>query len=478
MQVEFAWGTDIYVDRQIVAEKLALATERLPEGVRPQMGPISSIMGQIMIVGMWSEGGKTAPMEVRTLADWVVRQRLLTIPRVAQVITMGGGRKQYQVLINPERAGQLRRHAPRGRTGDGGQQRQRHGRLPEPRRPRVSCPLASAGCKASKTLRTWWSRPIASGPCCSARWPEWSRRRKSDGATRPSTDVPAVMLTIAKQPGADTRRFDRPDYGRPGGLESQSAARHPHQPASVPAAGVHRTGHPTTSSTALRDGGILVVVILCLFLLNFRTTFITLTAIPLSIVVTGLVFKWFGMSINTMTLGRPGRGHRRTGGRRHCGRGERLSPAARESSSSPPIPGSTAPADTCVVYEASSEVRNSIVFSTILVVLVFVPLFALSGMEGRLFYALGNRLHRFHPCLVGGFPDRYAGILLLALAEVPGSCGTMATGFVLRWLKWLVGVAIRFSMRHPWPVLGAVAAAMGMSSGAGLTVGPRFPAAL
>jgi HME family heavy-metal exporter len=463
--VEFGWGTHISVDRQIVAEKIALAIDRMPKGVRPQLAPISSIMGQIMHVGMTSESGATPPIEVRTLADWVVRQRLLTIPGVAQVVTMGGGRKQFQVLVDPalllrydislaevEAAVQASNsNATGGYMNQGGNELlvRSLGRI------------QSLDDLTSVVVKATGDRPVVLGQV--ARVAEAAQVKRGDAAVN---GLPAVMLVISKQPGADTRRLTE-------NITRALDELRPSLPADVrvnPEIYQQKTFIDLSIRNvveALRDGGVLVVVVLFLFLLNFRTTFITLTAIPLSIVITGLVFKWLGMSINTMTLGGLA-----------VAIGELVDDAIvdvenifrrlREN-------GRLAEPKSAlrVVYEASSEVRNSIVFSTILVVLVFVPLFALEGMEGKLFTPLGI-----------AYIVSILASLLVSLTVTPvlsywllPSATFMdhdKDGLLLRMLKALAGWAIRTSVRYPAPILVTVAAAVAVSLGVVTQLGRDF----
>jgi HME family heavy-metal exporter len=454
VQVEFAWGSDIYIDRQIVAEKLALVAGQLPENVKPQMGPISSVMGQIMIIGMWSEGGKTDPVEVRTLADWVVRQRLLTIPGIAQVITMGGGRKQYQVQVNPQslRTYDVSLHdveqalAASNTNATGGYLN----RAAMEYLVRSIGRFQSVDDIGDVVVKSQADRPILLRQV--AKIVEAPQAKRGDSAVN---GQPAVVLTITKQPGNDTRRLTE-------AITLALAELKPSLPSDIQInpdiyqqkdfidLGIHNV------IDALRDGSILVVVILFLFLLNFRTTFITLTAIPLSIVITGLVFRWFGMSINTMTLGGLA-----------VAIGELVDDAIvdvenifRRLRENRHLPKPKSPLR--VVFEASSEVRNSIVFSTILVVLVFIPLFALSGMEGRLFTPLGI-----------AYIVSILASLLVSLTVTPVLCFWLLPrakvmahaqdGRLLRLLKAIAGYAIRFSVRHPWPVLGTVLAGVVVS---------------
>jgi HME family heavy-metal exporter len=454
VNVEFAWGTDIYIDRQIVAEKIALASDRFPKGVRPQLAPMSSIMGQIIQIGMFSKDGATGPIELRTLADWVVRQRLLTIPGVAQVVTMGGGRKQFQVLVNPESLlkydvtladveAALRRsnaNATGGYLDAGGTELlvRSLGRITDLHD--LEKVVIKAGSERSVLLNQV------------ARVVEAPQVKRGDAAVDGS---PAVMITVSKQPGSDTRRLTD-DIVRalqelqPTLPKDIQINPNVYQQKQFIDLSIHNVVE------ALRDGGILVVIILFLFLLNFRTTFITLTAIPLSIVVTGLVFKWCGMSINTMTLGGLAVAigelvddaivdveniFRRLRENRHAAH---------------PLPALR------VVYEASSEVRNSIVFSTILVVMVFVPLFALGGMEGRLFTPLGVA---YIVSIIASLVVSLTVTPVLSYWLLPQS-KIMAhdkDGWLVRVLKRIAGVAIRVSVRHPWPILGAVAAAVLLS---------------
>ncbi len=437
-----------------MAEKLALASDRMPKGIRPQLAPIASIMGQIMHIGMWSEGGKTDPMEVRTLADWVVRQRLLTIPGVAQVVTMGGGRKQFQVLVNPEllvtydvtlqgverAVGASNANATGGYLNIGANEYLVRG----------LGRLKSLDELNNVVVKTDVKRPVLLRQV--ARIIEGAQVKRGDSSVN---GQPAVILTISKQPGVDTRHLT--DLVIAALKEMQ-----PTLPADIRinAEVYQQKGFIELSIRniieALREGGVLVVLILFVFLLNFRTTFITLTAIPLSLVMTGLVFKWYGMSINTMTLGGLA-----------VAMGEltdaavvtvenifrRLRENRRAAQPKPPLQ---------VVYEASSEVRNSLVFGTILVVLVCVPLFALSGIEGRLFapLAVAYIVSILASLLVSLTVTPVLSYWLLPQAKF---LSHEQDGFLLRWLKWIAGFAIRLSVRHPWPILGAVAGAVAVS---------------
>ncbi|MCX7395225.1 MAG: efflux RND transporter permease subunit [Planctomycetales bacterium] len=379
--VEFGWRTDIYIARQIVNERIALVRDRLPETVKPELAPISSIIGQIVMVGMYSRNGSTPPMEVRTLADWSVRPRLLTIPGVAQVITMGGGRKQYQVKVDAtqlqafevtlEQVEQALIESNQNVTGGFLDRGSLEYLVRGIGRVQSIADLEQTVVKPHGE-RSVLLRDVA-------RVVEGPQGKRGDASVNGHA---AVVLTIAKQPTADTLSLtDQIEQALrelqstlPDDIEIDSSI---FQQRKFIDLGIHNV------VDALRDGAVLVLIVLLLFLMNVRTTFITLTAIPLSIVITGLVFHVFGQSINVMTLGGLA-----------VAMGElvddaivdienvfrRLHQNARLAQPKPSLD---------VIYHASIEVRGCIVFGTMLVILVFLPLFALSGVEGRLFAPLG-----------------------------------------------------------------------------------------
>lgn len=448
--VEFDWDTDIYNDRQIVNERLQLLQERMPPGVRPTLAPISSIMGQILMLGMWSEDQKTAPLEVRTLGDWVVRQRLLTIPGVSQVFTMGGERKQFQVLVDPEAMlaygvtlRQVKQAVQNSNENATGGYLDEQG--PNELLVRALGRVQSIEDLQKVVVTVRDGRPVALGQI--ARIVAGPQVKRGDSAAfirNPDggfSGGPAVILTINKQPGADTRRVTDDVMAAIQELRPTLPSDLRIEPLYTQKAFIDRAVENVFE--ALRDGGILVVVVLFLFLVNVRTTFITLTAIPLSLLMTAIVFTFFGLSINTMTLGGLA-----------VAIGElvddaivdvenifrRLKENRATANPKPPL---------LVVFQASVEIRNSIVFGTMIVILVFIPLFALSGMEGRLFAPLGI-----------AYIVSIVSSLLVSLTVTPVLSYWLLgrqnltenhhqDGWVLQGIKWVGNKIIRFSLRFP-----------------------------
>ncbi len=375
--VEFSWDTDIYRARQLTAEKLQ--TVQLPGGITPVMGPISSVMGQIMLVGLTSD--TTSPADLRTLADFTIRRRLMSIGGVSQVIPIGGERRQYQVLISTAK---LRQY---GLTIDDVDQalqatnQNTTGGFFD----RNGSEVLIRNVGRVQTLADLSGTVVANRNGLPVLLSAIAEVKFGGAIKRGDASVngkPAVILTVEKQPGASTVELTKK-------VEAALAELQKTLPKDVKInPNLFQQRHFIETSLrnvedALRDGFILVVIILFLFLLNFRTTIITLTAIPLSLVISAIIFKAFDISINTLTLGGLA-----------IAIGELVDDAIvdvenvfrrlRENQTlSTPKPTLE------VIYHASAEVRNSIVYATIIVVLVFIPLFYMQGIEGRIFAPLG-----------------------------------------------------------------------------------------
>ena len=378
--VEFDWGTDIFRNRQQVAERLTLVREQLPANTSPQMGPVNSIMGQILLFAVTSE--TAGPMELRELADFVIRPRLLTIPGVAQVIPIGGEVRQFRVAPNPPAMRalgvtleQLERALQRYGTNTGGGFADQYNREFLIRNIGRSLKLedlrdvAITG-SAGQSIYLHQIAEVSYG----------ARLKRGEAGFM---GKPAVIISVEKQPAIDTIKLSRE-------VERAIADLNSTMPKGIKVDNIvfRQANFIETSISNVKkvlvEAVVVVAIVLFLFLLNLRTTFISLTAIPVSILATAIVFHALGLSINTMTLGGLA-----------IAIGELVDDAVvdvenifrrlrenREQGN----PRSVFD----VVVSASQEVRSGIVYATMIIVLVFVPLFALSGIEGRLFAPLGQ----------------------------------------------------------------------------------------
>ena len=379
--VEFEWGSDIYRNRQQISERLNLVREQLPPGVVPQLGPISSIMGEILLLALPADPAKVSPMQVREYADWVMRPRLLTIPGVAQVTPIGGEVRQYRVEIKPAQLQALGVEREKleaalrdfGANTSGGflesqgreyliRQMGRTSRIEDLQNVVVTV----------KNGQPILLKQLAEVKIDSA-------LKRGDAGYN---GKPAVILSVQKQPSADsvtvTREVERAmvELGKslPQGVEA---------PQFLFKQADFIEHSVTNVQEALRDGAVLVAVILFMFLLNVRTTLISLTAIPVSLLITALVFHYFGLSINTMTLGGLAIAIGELVDDAVVGVENVLRRLKLNSALAVPRPVAE------VIASATLEVRSAIVYATVIIVLVFVPLFVLPGIEGRLFTPLG-----------------------------------------------------------------------------------------
>lgn len=465
--VEFDWGTDIYLARQIVSEKLAIVTDDLPQNVgRPTMGPQSSILGEMMIIGLTSD--TTSLLDVRTMADWTIRPRLLSTGGVAQVAVIGGDIKEYQILLDPARmkhygigldqvllvCRQMNQNANGGVLYE------------------YSNEYIIRG-----VLTTTKAEELAKGVV--AMTPDNTPILLEDIATvkiggkQPKLGLasertkPAVLVTVTKQPNTSTIELTKK-------LDAVMADLQKNLPSDVHVStDIFRQSRFIDSSinnvkNSLFEGSFFVIIVLFLFLMNVRTTVISLVALPLSLLVSILTLHYLGLTINTMSLGGMAIAigslvddaivdvenvYKRL-------RQNRLLPVEQQRPTKD------------VVFDASREVRMPILNSTLIIVVSFVPLFFLTGMEGRMLVPLGIAF------IVALFAST-----VVALTLTPVLCSYLLDrkgekptqdAWVARKLRGVYEKALLFSIHHKQAVLGSTIVVFVVALGLFFTLGRSF----
>ena len=454
---EFGWDTDIYKARMLVQERLQGVREQLPEDVQPFMTPVASLMGEILLVGVRStikegEAGYLPPREIRSLADWTIKRRLQSVSGIAEILNMGGGVKQIEIQPDPYKMqsndvsfDELEEAVTEAASTTTG------GFLntgPTEIMVRNLAMTVELNDIAKTIIKEINDRPIAISDVANVTWGVEPMRGDATVSQAPEkSPTYGVIMSITKAPGFDTRKLTEeikialdelaPTF--PKGVETTLLFQ---QKDFIDNA----IGNLTE---AIRDGAIMVTIVLFLFLLNFRTTFITLMAMPLSFGITMLVFKGFDISVNSMTLG---------GLAVAIGMVvddaivdvENVFRRLRENASLPhPHPRLQ------VIAKASGEVRNSILYATVLIILVFLPLLGLTGVEGKL----------FAPIAIATIISMVASFVV-SLTAIPVLCSILLNpkqghehkdGFLTRGMKWLLeNTLLRFGLSQPYLMLAIV----------------------
>jgi CzcA family heavy metal efflux pump len=449
--VEFDWGTDKYIARQVVNEKLQTVGAELPEDVRPTLAPISSIMGEILFIAVKSE--RHGPMEVRDVADWTVRRRLLAIPGVAQVVPIGGEVRQYQVKVDPERLRafdvtlaqvlEALRESNGNSTGGfferGGQEQLIRG----------VGRIAAVSDVAETVVTVRDGVPILVGQLGEVAI--GAAIKRGEGS---SDGEPAVILGIQKQPAANTLELTEQIDAElatiartlPAGMVIERDKARQADFISTAVANVR---------AALRDGAVLVAVILFLFLFSVRATLISLVTLPVSLLVAMIAMDALGVTVNTMTLG----GLTIAIGALVDDAIIDVENVVRRLRENAALPVERRRPSDEIVFEASREVRGSIVFATLIVMLVFLPLFFLTGVEGRLLVPLGFAY------LVAIFASLVVALTLtpaLCAYALPRTAGDQHQDpFLVRLLKRGYRPLLSWALRRPTLIIALVIACLG-----------------